>query len=207
MSHIRRAIPNDAFSFLEIKEKMPMPSSMPSTLRGGFLLGTNLATYIHFIQNDHCLVCEKDGTITGFGICFADESFRKSTVWKRRHNAKWLIDVSWIESKRLCYFEQLAFLKGEKKSILILVYNLVNLLFAEGHDALITTTVLYPVENRSALPFLLAAGGSLAGIIEENYPVIGNITSSIYILEKHTFYKNLNRHRLGNFLKKNTILL
>lgn len=204
-SRIRIAELKDASSFVAIKEQLSFSRSDGTTTTGGFLLGTDLATYAYYIENAFCLVAEMEDVIVGFGIIFSDEMLRNSDIWRRRNQVTWLINLNDWEDKTLCYFEQLAFLPGNRKLVLLLTYNLVKWVFDLGYETLFTTTVKQPVLNLAAIPFIAAVEGILAGNIMEVYPKIGLINSDIYLIESELFLTNTERHILYPYFANNTL--
>lgn len=205
MMKIRKATPNDVKDFINIKNQLPFKYTDERTSSGGFLLGTDKETYLKYITNDYCLVAENQDGIVGFGIMLKDESVKKSDVWTRRHQATWRIDITKYETKQLCYFEQLAFLKGHSRTVISLAYNLTSWAFEEGHSHLFTTTVKYPIMNLAAVPYILKASGKKVGNIDEVYPIIGQINSDIYQIEVVKFYAAIKSSKLRPFLDKHYI--
>ncbi len=193
---IRRALPEDAAAFVQIKDQLPLKLSDGGSTKGGFLLGTDLKTYQSYIQNAYCLVAATEQGVVGFGILLPDRLLRESEVWKKRHRAAWYIDLPFYEKQNLCYFEQLAFLPGHRKTVLKLSYTLVKWAFEEGHQTLFATTVNKPVLNLAAIPFIKAAGGIHAGNIDEVYPSIGAINSDIYLMASGLFFQKSAAHSL-----------
>ncbi|NUO01587.1 MAG: hypothetical protein HUU01_13350 [Saprospiraceae bacterium] len=193
---IRRAQIEDAAAFVRIKDQLPLPLADGGTTTGGFLLGTNLDTYRHYIKDAYCLVATGEQGVVGFGILLPDPLLRESEVWQKRDHAAWYIDLPVYEKQNLCYFEQLAFLPGHRKTVLKLSYNLIKWAFDAGHHALFTTTVNKPVRNLAALPFIKAAGGIHAGNIDEVYPSIGPINSDIYLMLSGVFFQKARAHTL-----------
>ena len=202
---IRIAELRDAAAFVAIKDQLPITRTDGSTTTGGFLLGTDKETYKYYIENAFCLTAECNHKIVGFGIIFTDEMLRNSDVWLRRKQANWSIDLTDWEDKKLCYFEQLAFLPGNRKLVLLLAYNLVKWVFDLGYETLFTTTVKQPVLNLAAIPFINAVEGILAGNIMEVYPEIGLINSDIYLIESELFLANTERHILYPYFADNTL--
>lgn len=201
---LRKAIPGDEYAFVAIKDQLPLTMSDGTTSTGGFLLGTNAATYREYINSSYCLVAEQAGQPIGFGIIFPDEVLRSSDIWQRRHTASWNIELSAYENRSLCYFEQFAFVTGHKRTAVLLAYNIARWAFGMGHQVMFTTTVNKPIRNLAAIPFINAADGCHAGNIDETYPVIGHINSDIYMLEAEQFYINAAKHPLYPFVQANT---
>lgn len=193
-------MPADAVWMHRIKEQLPIDLNGDATSKGGFLLGTTIEQYRHYIAEAHCLVAEVDDAVVGFGIIITNDALRRSDVWVRRQQASWNIELSKYEPLHLTYFEQLGFLAGYKRLAIKLAYKLIRTVFDEGCDALFTTTVHEPIKNLAAVPFIQAADGTLAGNIDEEYPVIGHINSDIYVIERAIFYESTARHPLYPFL-------
>lgn len=69
----RKSISTDAPQFVALKDSLPMAAGTDATSKGGFLLGTDLATYAWYIEHVYCQSLEKeDGTLAGFGIVIPD---------------------------------------------------------------------------------------------------------------------------------------
>lgn len=202
---IRKASIEDAIAFIDIKSTLSFKHVNGSTTTGGFLLGTDLNTYHHYIREASCLVAEVNNNIVGFGILFNDELLRNSSIWKRRSTANWLVDLQHYEKQVLCYFEQLAFLPGHRSLVLSLAYKLVNEMFMTGAQTLVTTTVREPIVNLAAIPFIRAVNGIHAGLIDEEYAFIGHIKSDIYFIERKKFYDQTRRHPLMPRIASNLI--
>ena len=182
-----------------------MPKTDGSTTTGGVLLGTDASTYRFFIEQAHCLVAEKEGQIVGFGIILPDHLLRTSDIWRKRAQATWQVNLEKYEPQRLCYFEQLAFLPGNKRLVLILAYNLVKWAFDLGCETLFATTVNQPVLNLAAIPFIRAVHGIKAGNIDEEYPLIGPINSDIFLLSSENFHQYSRTHKLFPFVSQHSV--
>lgn len=202
---IRKARTEDVKGFMDVKNQLPFKYTDENTTTGGFLLGTNEETYLNYIQNDYCLVAEKDEQIIGFGIVLKDESVRKSDVWERRKEANWTIDIDDYEEEKICYFEQLAFLKGYSRQVLRLAYHLVSYAFKQGHQHLFTTTVKFPITNLAAVPYILKASGNKVGNIDEIYPIIGRIQSDIYLINAKEYFPTIEKSNIYSFFQQNFI--
>ena len=199
---IRKAIAEDVDSLMEIKDQLSFETIEGETTKGGFLLGTDATTYLQYIQNDYCLVAENEGIVVGFGIMLKDETVRQSDIWQRRQIAQWEIDIEAFENRKIAYFDQLAFLHGYNRTVMRLAYQLLNLAFHEGHDCMFATTVHKPIINLAAVPYILKASGSKVGNINETYPLIGEINSDIYLIEKKNFEETVRTSNLFSFLTK-----
>ena len=184
-----------------------MQMSDGSTSTGGFLLGTDPETYQQYIESSICQVAEINGKVVGFAIILPDEILRKSEVWMKRNSVQWTIDLQKYEEQKLCFFEQFAFLPGNKKSAVLLGYHITKHAFDKGFESLFTTTVNKPVVNLAALPFIHAVDGIFAGKIDEVYPFIGEIKSDIYVIEASKFNKKVPQHPLYSFFQSSETLV
>lgn len=202
---IRRSIIEDAEHFLRIKENLPLRTQNRDSNQGGFLLGTNLATYQLYIHHGTCLTAITADEIVGFGILLPNDIVKQSEIWEKRKTVKWTIDLATLENSNVAYIEQLAFLKRNRKLVLILSYNLVHSAFENGADYVLTTTVRKPVINMAAVPLIQAGGGRRVGNIDEVYPQLGPINSDIYIIEKTMFYQSVRKRIFYEFLLTNTL--
>lgn len=206
MKHaIRKSVEADASSFVEIKNQLPMLRERGG--RGGFLLGTDQATYQSYIKNVYSLSAIHQGGVIGFGIVFQDEVLRKIDLWQKRSQVDWSIDMLELEQKKVCYFEQLAFLSGHRRQVISLAYNLVDFAFRQGHEVLLTTTVKKPILNLAAVPFIKAVGGKKVGEIDEIYPIVGQIQSDIYLVQAVDFFSKVRQHPLFPFLESRKIVI
>jgi len=206
-SCIRIARRDDAKHFIEIKNHLTFETTNGNNSTGGFLLGTDLATYEFYIANGYCLVAEINHKVIGFGIILGDTLLRKSDLWQRKDEVNWDIDISNYENKTIGYIEQLAFLKGNRRLALKLAYNLAKWVFDNSTNALFTTTVNKPVKNLAALPFIHALSGIKIGEVDEFYPSFGPIKSDIHLIESNNFYQNTKSHPLFNYLNSDLISL
>lgn len=202
---IRIAKNSDVNEFIRIKSQLSFKRVDGKSTKSGFLLGTEAETYLEYIENDYCLVLENGTSLIGFGIILKDESVRQSEIWIKRDSADWSIDINEFVSKKICYFEQLAFLKGHSRQVLKIAYNALNWAFEDGHEHMFASTVNFPISNLAAVPYILKASGKKVGNIDEVYPKIGQINSDIYHIEAKKFYPCVKSHPLFPFLAKNTI--
>jgi len=202
---IRQSILSDAEHFLAIKERLPISIENDDTTQGGFLLGTDLETYRFYINHGFCYTAIASDEIIGFGIMLPNQLVKQSEIWEKRKTVSWKINLSTLEKSNVAYLEQLAFLKGHRKLVLILSYNLVHKAFENGADFILTTTVKKPVLNLAAIPLIKAAGGRKVGNIDEVYDNIGDINSDLYLIEKTTFHKSLEKRILYDFLVAHTL--
>jgi hypothetical protein len=203
---LRTAVANDAPHFIEIKNQLSFKFVNGKTTTGGFLLGTDIDTYKQYIEKDYCLVVEKEIEkeikIIGFGIVLKNKNLKEAEIWTKRNSATWNINIKDYEQKQVCYFEQLAFIKGYSREVLKLCFNIMSWAY-ETHSSMITTTVKEPIVNLAAVPYILKAGGQKVGNIKEKYPKIGKINSGIYLIEKEDFIHYTNNSNFSLFFQQN----
>jgi len=202
---IRKSTIKDAKHFINIKERLPLGTENNHSEQGGFLLGTNIETYQFYINHGLCYTALVSNEIVGFGIILPNELVKQSELWEKRKTVEWSVNLSKLENSNIAYLEQMAFLKGYNKLILILSYNLLQAAFKNGADYILTTTVKKPVLNLAAVPLIKAAGGKLIGNIDELYPKVGEINSDIYLMEKIKFYESIKKRISHDFLIENTL--
>ncbi len=195
---LRRAKLTDAEQFINVKKSLPMPSDLSETVRGGFLLGTNIETYRFFIENAFVNVLEDKGKIVGFAIILPGALLRNSEIWQRKSEIRWdNFEPNTFEDKAICYFEQLAVLPDRKFRFFGISLAYLTLLQAfTSHEAMFTTIVKEPVFNQAAIPFLENVSGKCVGEVNEVYPEVGNLVSKIYFVERQRFYQETQKHRL-----------
>lgn len=201
MKRIRKSIGTDAEHFIAIKEQLALSNQSERRTQGGFLLGTDLDTYRFFIRQGICYTAEVSARIVGFGIVLPNALVRQSEIWSKRKEVDWKIDLKLLENSNVAYLEQLAFLPGHQKWVLVLSHNLVHTAFKNEATYILTTTVRKPILNPAALPLIHAAGGIKVGNIDEVYPQVGNINSDIYCIEKSVYYQKIG-HRISHQLLK-----
>lgn len=192
MGHrVRAALPHDVERLCEIRASralQPEDAANGSAPRGGFLLGASEATYEAYVAAGCVNVLVGDPEhVVAFSVVLPDEAVRSSSIYARRHQSDLAPEViAWLESQRVAYFDQLVAEAGlEGVSARLAYLHLIEAF--ERHDAVLATTVIAPVENRAALPFLIATGFEALGSIDESYPVIGELRSKIHVLTKHRF--------------------
>lgn len=208
MNHIiRKSIIQDATHFVRIKNALPLPSNTNSSKKGGFLLGTDIATYQFYIEHGLCLSAEKNGEIIGFGIVLPNHIIRESDLWKKRNSVNWAINIKLLEDSNIAYFEQLAFIQGSRKLSMQLAYQISKLAFDNGADYILTTTVNKPITNKAAIPYITAIGGRKIGNIDETYPKVGHINSDVYLINKTDFFNKLKDLAFYPFLRSNELIL
>ncbi|MDC1174235.1 hypothetical protein OAT67_02495 [Bacteriovoracaceae bacterium] len=202
---IRKSTIQDAQHFVRIKNTLPLPKEKKDTIKGGFLLGTDINTYKFYIENGHCLTAVVKDEIVGFGIILPNQLVKNSELWEKRKQVKWTINFTDLEEGNVSYLEQLAFVSGHRMLSIALSYNLVKSIFDGGTNFILTTTVKKPVLNTAAIPYIKSIGGFKIGNIDETYPIVGNINSDVYLIKKNTFYKKIKTLVFYNFLKSNEL--
>lgn len=207
---IRPAAPADAPGLLDVKRQLRLPADAGQAPRGGFLLGTTLAQYAHFIAHDDVLVAEDcaAGRVVGFSIVLRHASVLRSDLWQRAQRARWdenfLAALGGDAARRpFAFYEQLGCLPDDASRVFAkyLAFASVHRALA-AYPSLITTILRVPVYNRAALPFLQVAGFEPVGRITEHYPEIGRIEAELFHLDRAEFQRRLMRPDFAAFLAR-----
>ena len=178
---IRPALCSDIETMLNIKKKLVFQESNGVSTHGGFLLGTDAEGYRLRILQKHTWVIDDNG-VKGFSIILPDQALRSSDLWLRRNEVQWSIDSQPIENSRLGYLDQLAVLPGPWRSLapVLAIVTLMNFM-RDRPDYILSSTVIKPVTNMAAVPYLKFLGGKQVGVLDEVDPVIGQLVSDIWL--------------------------
>ena len=163
-----------------------------SSAPGGFLLGSDRAHYGEHVVHGRVMVSiGRDGGIAAFSVVLDDDAFRASELWESRHHADVPVDLmARFEGARLAYFDQLVAHPGRGwASARVAFRHAVDAM--QRHDALLATTVIEPVINGAALPFLRELGFEVVGHVEEVYPRIGRLRSAVHLLARDAFDRRM----------------
>ncbi|MCA9634740.1 MAG: hypothetical protein KC420_01760 [Myxococcales bacterium] len=185
---LRRADLDDVDALLEIKRALPLAGAEG---RGGFLLGASAEGYRQQIVVGEVWVLELDGRPVGFATALPDPVLRASPLWQRQAAIAWGegFDAAAIIDEPIAYLDQIAVLPGALPRLYggALGLRVFASLFAGGHRHALTTTVAAPVINRAAHAFLARVGGVAIGALDEVYPEVGPITSTIHHVSADAF--------------------
>ncbi|KIG13294.1 hypothetical protein DB30_00342 [Enhygromyxa salina] len=208
-ARLRRATLDDLDALLAIRRALPMPSpselseasptladERPQTRRGGFLLGCDAAHYAQLLTLARVWLLELDGEAGGFSVTLDDPVLRASPIWARRDAIAWTdeVDPAQLPARRVAYFDQLAVLPRMRSrywGAALGLRALAEQIVEHGHDLVLTTTVIAPVHNRAALPYLDQIGARRVGQIDEHYPEVGQIVSAIHMLDAPRYHQRL----------------
>jgi len=201
---LRPAALEDAIALLEIKEQLRLRlENMTSKRLGGFLLGTSLAEYQRFIQQDVVLVAECDlpQKIVGFAIVIQHDTLAQSTLMQRAEQVQWETAFRLrFNAKRFAFFEQLGMLPDPAYRVYAKYLAFAITRHAlQTHEALFTTVLQYPFINTAALSFIKIVGFEWVGVVEEVYPELGRIKSDVYHLERQVFEHVINKPQFKTF--------
>jgi hypothetical protein len=194
-ARLRRATAADLDALVAIKRSLPMPSGERTTA-GGFLLGSEVEAYRELLELARVWLLEVGGQPAGFSLTLDDPVLRASPVWARRDAIEWDpdFDLETAITLRVGYFDQLAVLPTLRNRYWgagLALHALSEQFELAGHDLVLTTTVLEPIVNRAALPYLARVGAQRCGRIEEHYPEAGRVVSAIYAIEAERFRQHL----------------
>jgi ribosomal protein S18 acetylase RimI-like enzyme len=192
---LRRATAADLDAIVAIKRGLPMPSGDRTTV-GGFLLGSAEEVYRELLEVARVWVLEVGGEPVGFSLTLDDAVLRGSPLWARRERIEWEpdFDVELAQQLRVAYFDQLAVLPAVRRrywGAALALHALAEQFDEAGHDLVLTTTVVEPIVNRAALPYLARVGARICGRIEEHYPDAGRVLSAIYAITEPRYREHL----------------
>lgn len=191
---LRPATGADLEALVQIKRGLPMPQG-EHTSEGGFLLGSEAETYAVLLEVARIWLLEVEGRAVGFSVTLGDQVLRQSPIWARRHAIVWApgFDIEAALRGRITYFDQLGVLPGFRQRYwgAALALRALGEQFEAGHDLALTTTVLEPIVNRAALPYLAYAGARELGRVEERYPGAGRIVSAVHVIEAAAYRERM----------------
>jgi ribosomal protein S18 acetylase RimI-like enzyme len=195
-ARLRRATPDDLDALLRIKRGLPMPRGEQSTSAGGFLLGSEAEVYRELLTLARIWLLEVDGDAVGFSLTLDDPLLRASPIWARRSAITWdpSFDVETALGLRLAYFDQLAVLPAVRRrywGAALALRALAEQFDDAGHELVLTTTVVEPIINRAALPYLARVGARELGRLAEDYPGVGRVVSAIYGITVEAYREQL----------------
>ena len=183
---IRPATFEDVPAMIQIKESLAFTGPTETSTDGGFLLGADEKGYLARISFGCSWVLDVDG-VKGFSIVLPDQALRMSELWQRRTDIEWTKTFDDLESKQLGYFDQLAVSKGTWRTHApILAITTVLDFLSLKPDYLISTTVLKPVQNLAAVPYLQYLGATRVGKIDEVDPNVGQLLSEVWLAKQES---------------------
>lgn len=179
---IRRALLSDIDAMLQLKSELRFQAGEQRSTRGGFLLGSSAEDYRQKVCDGIAWVLEED-TLEGFALALPDDVFKTSALWQRRHQMDGEVPIAHFEALTLGYFDQLAVRAGaSRRYSAALALTAMMELMEGGTDAMITATVVEPVVNFAAVPFVQRMGGQCVGRLAERDPHVGALISEIWVV-------------------------
>ena len=191
---VRLAEPSDLDGLVALREARAWRADAPPTAAGGFLLGSDREHYRDHVAHGRVMVTPAAaGGLDAFSVVLDDAAFRASDLWERRRHADVPAElVARFEHVRLAYYDQLVARPGRAwASTRLAFHHVVEAI--RRHDAMLATTVVAPVVNAAALPFLREIGFELVGHVDETYPRIGRLRSALYLLTRDAFERRVAR--------------
>jgi hypothetical protein len=191
-AHLRRATASDLDAILLIKGGLAMPGpGQPET--DSFLLGSDEGVYAQMLARARMWLLVADDLPIGFTLTLADDLVRASPLWARRATIEWRaeFDANTELEGRVGYFDQLAVLPGIRSrewSACLALRALAELIDDEACERVLTTTVVEPISNRAALPYLAHLGARQIAMLDEHYPQVGTIRSAMHLIEARGFW-------------------
>lgn len=202
---IRPATFEDVPAMIDIKESLTFAGQSETSAEGGFLLGADEQGYMARISCGCSWVLDVDG-VKGFSIVLPDQALRMSELWHRRSDIQWSVTFDDLESKQLGYFDQLAVSKGSWRTHApVLAITTILDFLSLNPDYLLSTTVLKPVQNLAAVPYLQYLGGNRVGQIDEVDPNVGQLLSEVW-LAKESSLRHFLAHppsvKIGGYIEQ-----
>jgi hypothetical protein len=212
---IRRARPGDIDAMLAIKKALAMPVDPGATTSaGGFLLGASHEGYAMLLSAANVLLLEdaRSNIIAGLAVTIPDALLRQSDIWARRGmivpegDGRGSDFWESIESSSIGYFDQLAVLPDARYRLFApaLAMAAFTDLVRSGHHDIFATIVREPVRNIAAVALLEGVGGTPVGSIDELYPEVGRIVSTVYHIDarRTEWMKSERAARIGRGVEK-----
>ena len=190
--NIRPAKLSDVQGMLHVKKQLVFQETSGFSTQGGFLLGSDEQGYRARIAQHMSWVIEDNG-IQGFAIILPNAALRASELWSRKEDIRWEIDPEPLEQGNIGYYDQLAVLPGPCRK-LAPVLAFVSLLdfIQQDPDFLLSSTVVKPIQNLAAVPYLKYLGGKCVGYLDEVDPIIGQLLSDIWVIKQQDWLHTLN---------------
>ena len=191
---VRLAEGADLDGLLALREARAWRDDARPGAPGGFLLGSDRDQYRELVARGRVMLSQdRDGGIDAFSVVLDDGAFRASELWGQRHLADVPAElVARFEHARLAYFDQLVARPGRAwASARLAFHHMVDAM--RRHDAMLATTVVEPVVNAAALPFLREVGFEVVGHVDEIYPRIGRLRSAVHLLTRDAFERRMAR--------------
>ena len=202
---IRPATPEDIPEMVQVKESLAFENPSVSSSDGGFLLGADEQGYQTRISFGHTWILDVNG-VKGFSILLPDQALRMSEIWHRRTDIEWSMHFEDLEDKRLGYFDQLAVVKGPWRTYApVLAITTIIHFLSSNPDYLLSTTVLKPVQNLAAVPYLEYLGAQSVGRIDEVDPNVGQLLSEVWLAEQSSlrhFIEHPPSPKIASYIKE-----
>ena len=189
---LRFGEPGDLDCLVALREARAWRDDAPVGAPGDFLLGSDREQYRAHVAHGRVMVSvADDGGIDAFSVVLDDATFRASELWGQRHHADLPAElVARFEGARLAYFDQLVARPGHAWGSARLAFaHLVDVM--RRHDAVLATTVVEPVVNVAALPFLRTFGFAVVGHVDETHAQIGVLRSAVHLLPRDAFERRM----------------
>ncbi|PRP92596.1 hypothetical protein ENSA5_47770 [Enhygromyxa salina] len=205
-ARVRRAGATDLRAVLEVRRGLPITAASEAR-SSGFLLGSEDSRYAQLLARARVWLLELGDEAIGFTLTLPDPILRASPLWAQRPTIAWRpgFDPDAELRGRIAYFDQLAVLPARRRrswTAALALRALAELVVDEGHDRVLTTTVLEPVTNRAALPYLAHLGAHKIGQLDEHYPGVGPVVSALHMIEArgyHAYVEGLTEIEGPNF--------
>lgn len=195
---VRTARQADLEAIMDIKQSLAVRQGEQMD-EGGFLLGSSREVYAQLIHAQQVRLLCDERDVLGFCTTLDDALFRASAVWERRGEISWQdFSPHDFEQERVAYLDQLAMRHAAQRQYLGALLAMVTMakLIVDGeHAHIFTTTLIEPMDNRSAIPLISKAGGRRVGTLRERYEGVGEVTSAIYHIDAQEHARAMARFR------------
>lgn len=195
---LRRATLADLDAMLALEAGLPMSRHAADTQAGGFLLDADPERLRAYLGVGCVWLLELGGELAAFSLALDDASLRASPLWAQRERIEWapafearLRELEGDDPPRVAYVHQLAALPSRRArywGAALGLRSLFELFDERGHELVLTTTVREPVLNRAALSYLARVGAQEVGQLDEHYPGLGRLRSSVHAIEVADFH-------------------
>lgn len=195
---LRRATLTDLDAMLALEASLPMSRQAADTRAGGFLLDADPDRLRAYLGIGCVWLLELGGQLAAFSLALDDPSLRASPLWAQRERIAWapafeprLRALEGEDPPRVAYLHQLAAQPARRPrywSAALGLRALFDLFDERDHAIVLTTTVREPVLNRAALSYLARVGAREVGSLDERYPELGRLRSSVHAIEVADFH-------------------
>ena len=195
---VRTATLSDVDSIMAVKQALRHVDDE----RGGFILGSPRELYCTWVKTAVVKVLQTEQAnanrlgevseapgIVGYAICLPDAVVRQSELWQKKDHIAFSIPIDSIVKEKIAYFEQLAVLPRYRRYVAKLLVATLDVIFAQGHQHLFSTTVSEPFNNQAAQGLYKRGAAQTVGYLREHYPEYGTIVSQLHYMPRANYQR------------------